>query len=72
MKTISYFDPRKLTTNYYYELFDAINPYYKFFENSISNGYINNNELNKIRNLLNDWYDTLNDSQKLLLEIEEE
>ena len=74
MKTISYFNPINLrTTSITVDNNFGIdnNPYYTFFKNSITGGYINNNELNKIRNLLNDWYDTLDNSEKLILEIEE-
>ena len=73
MKTISYFSPITLHTDTYFVNTSGIdnNPYYIFLKNSITEGYINNNELNKIRNLLNYWYDTLSDSEKLLLEIEE-
>lgn len=74
MKTISYFNPITLHTDIYFDNTSSIdnNPYYIFLKNSITEGYINKNDLNKIRNLLNDWYDTLSDSEKLLLEIEEE
>ena len=74
MKTISYFNPITLHTDIYFDNTSGIdnNPYYIFLKNSITEGYINKNELNKIRNLLNDWYDTLSNSEKLLLEIGEE
>ena len=76
MKTIYYFNPKTLHNDTYITFddtpgIDDNNPYYIFLKNSITEGYINKNELNKIRNLLNDWYDTLNNSEKLLLEIGE-